>query len=75
MNDHIKEVVFGTLLSLSIYGLSNQAIEWGAKKSPWNTKKVKIFVLLILAIGSIIFLSLHHKSKRSLKLARSKSRQ
>ena len=56
----ISKIVFGTLLSLSIYGLATHAIEWGSEKcanvSSFDGKKVKIIIMIILVIISVLFI-------------------
>lgn len=63
MSETIQRVVFGTLLSLSIYGLVNSFVDWGSEKSPWDTQKVKRIVLLIIMITAICGLFYHNKKK------------
>jgi uncharacterized ion transporter superfamily protein YfcC len=56
----IAKIVFGTLLSLSIYGLATHAIEWGSDKcanlSAWDGKKIKIIIMVVLLVISVLFI-------------------
>lgn len=52
----IKKTVFGTLLSLSIYGLATNSIEYASEKCPFDTQKTKKIILVIIAIISLIIL-------------------
>jgi len=65
----ISKIVFGTLLSLSIYGLATHAIEWGSEKcssvSSWDGKKIKIIIMVIIFLISIYFVLKGHSRKIS----------
>jgi len=63
MSDHVTKTVFGTLLSLAIYGLVNNAVDWSSKKCPWDTKKTKIAILIALLLISAYVLFHHRKIK------------
>ena len=56
MPDVATRTVFAALLSLSIYGLTNHVIDHLTVKCPWDTKKTKLIVLVLIAIFSLIVL-------------------
>lgn len=57
----IKKIVFASLLSLAIYGLAGQLVDWGSEKCPWDTKKTKFIVLIIIALISCYVLLGHFR--------------
>lgn len=63
MSDQVKKIVFSTLLSLSIYGLATHVIDWGSKKCPFDTRKTKIIVLLVIMLVSLFCLFFHNRHK------------
>jgi len=57
----IKKIVFGSLLSLSVYGLATGTVDVIAEKCPFDTDKAKKWILLLLFIVSIVVLILDVK--------------
>jgi hypothetical protein len=66
----IQKIIFATLLSLSVYGLVGGAIDWGSEKCPFDTKKTKYVVLIILALVSIIVLFNLFRKKATVRTAK-----
>ncbi len=54
-------MVCASLLSLAIFGIFNHALEWGSSKCPWEAKKVKFIVFIVIAIVCVTFLISHHR--------------
>jgi len=52
----IKKTVFGTLLSLSIYGLATRSIEYTSEKCPFDTDRAKKFILIAIMVISLLVL-------------------
>lgn len=63
----IKKMIAATLLSLAAYSLANQAIEWGAHKCPWDTKRVKLVAYIVIALVSAWILFGHFKARHAYK--------
>lgn len=63
MSETIQRIVFGTLLSLSILGIVNTAVDTLSEKSPWETKKAKRIMLIVILIVSLIGLFWHNRKK------------
>ena len=55
-NGSIKKTVFGTLLSLSIFGLATGTIAYVSEKCPFDTDKAKKWILILIAVISLIIL-------------------
>lgn len=60
-SSEIKKIVFAALLSLSIYGIAGQLVEWGSSKCPWDTKKTKFVAMIVIALISIFILFGHFR--------------
>lgn len=63
----IKRMIFATLLSLSIYGIVAYLIDLGTEKCPWDTKKTRFIVMIIIAIIALYVLFGHYKNVASVK--------
>ena len=63
----ITRIVFGTLFSLSVFGISTYIIDLASEKAPWDTKKTKIVVLIILAIVCAIVLTAYFRKNQKFK--------
>jgi hypothetical protein len=63
-NTNIKRIIFGSLLSLAIYGTVGQLIEWGSEKAPWETKKTKLCIMILIAIFSLYVLFGEYKHNK-----------
>lgn len=66
----IKKLVFISLLSLAVYGLASQIVEWTSVKCPWDTKKTKFAILLVITIISAVILFGHFKTNHHAKTQR-----
>ena len=64
MGADVAAVVCGALLSLSIFGLSNDAIDHITEKCPWEKEKTRtaVFIIIIIITGIILYYS-HQKKK------------
>lgn len=56
MSQRVVKIVAGTLLALSIYGIATHAVDWGAEKSPWNTKRTRLAIMAIIGIIAALVL-------------------
>jgi len=63
-------MIFATLLSLAIYGIVNQLIEWGGTNYSWYTKKVKFATMVFIAIVSVFILWRQMRVSNEMKIKR-----
>lgn len=67
VNGEIVKMVFATLLSLSVYGIVGQTLNWWAEKCPWDTERTKFITLIIMAVISGIYLLSYFRKRNEFK--------
>lgn len=63
MAEPIGRIVFGSLLSLSVFGLLSKGLDWCAENAPWDTDYTKTTIMVIIAIIAIIGLIIIYRKR------------
>lgn len=61
----ITRIVFGSLLSLSVFSLATRSIDYLSESCPFDTDRTKKWLFVAIALISIIVLFFEFKKKAS----------